>query len=64
MNPNENKVDGQPVLHSETAEAHAKHVWTNYVQPSGFKDVCVMVNAGGNHCVTALIKEFKDKFFR
>lgn len=55
MNPNQSSYQNKPVPHSGSMEDHCKHIWRNYIEPSGFQKILIIAHSAGGACVTALM---------
>lgn len=63
MNPNQSETNGVPVPYSQTMAEHCSHVWRNYIEPAGFKEILVIAHSAGGRCITDLMGEFSETFF-
>jgi hypothetical protein len=66
MNPNYNKdpISGKKIPLNGTMTAHANHVWKNYVETAGFKNILVIAHSAGGYCLESIQMNFAASFYK
>ena len=66
MNANliKDPVSGKEVPVCNSRKNHASYVWKHFVEPSGFKDIKLIVHSDGGLLLEHIQLEFKDTFYK